>query len=688
MEGGPGVMSSVVRILGLALVGLVVILVGMLGPYWFMAIPWWVRWRMGMVCFWGLVAALLRWTLRRSPPRPWPRLDPAAVPDPAMHRAMAWALQAATLSFAIPFFARPGLGGVCDWDLHLVWFEALRQSVVRWHQFPWWDPWLCGGFPLAAEPQVGLISLDTPLVLLFGTSAGIRLAAVGSMMLATEGARRLARLWLADPWAVALVAVVYSWNGAILLFTVSGHALTICYPFLPWMLVYAFQINRGARAAVLLGVASAASVLTVIQYPTAYAMLITAAVLGWGSLAEPVAARSRYASRVALAAGVFLALTGWRLVMTGRILLDFPRTIYSMVDVSIYGLLHATVDREIPPSRVIPYTEGFNSETACYVGAATMLAAFVSLRRGWRWWHTLTAVCFAMAMGSVEFHHPSYWIREWPGFSTMHMVGRWRIPGVLGIALAAGDEIQSWRTGGGRLRTLAAALVIGVICDLALYVHQCLPTAFSVPPAELQSPGPPVERIVNVQTWEFEGATQGFEAVRRGYGVIQGYCPQLGYERGRPTARLWRDHPGYRGEFVAGGKAVEPRFWSPNRIVLEVRPGEEIEVNQNPGSYWWGNGRQLFPGARCVELTGRFVARADERGRLVLEIWPPGVRQAAGLTLAGLVLAGACLWIEATPRARRASWPSGRVRGTDPSGAIPPPTATSRDVAGERGGGV
>ena len=635
---------SMVRIVGVAVAGVLAFVAWMLVPPLFMAIPWTIRWWMGMTVFLGLGAALIGWTLRVSPPRPWRLVDPATTQQQGLHRAVAWGLQGLALSFAYAFFARPGYGAVTDWDLHLAWFEALRLAVVRFHQFPWWNPWNAGGFPLAFEPQVGLASLDTLFVIPFGTENGLRLASVASMMLATEGARRLARNLFEDPWAVALAAAVYAWNGAVLIFTVSGHALTLCYPFFPWMLLFALRIDRGLRPAILLGAAAAASVLSIVQYPTAYGALFTAGVLAWGFLGRPRSERARYLALVGVAAGVFLAIAGWRLVMTGLVLKDFPRRLSSMVDNPPYQQVHALVDREIPPPRVQSYTKGFNSEQACYIGAIPLFAAVVGLRRGWRWWHTIGAVGFAMAMGSVQIHHPSYWVSTWPGFSTMHMVGRWRLCAVLGVALAAADEIGAWRRAGGRLRGLAGVLSLATVADLALYAHQCLPIAFSTPPAERVGPGPAVATIVNLQAWDFQGDPSGFEAIRRGYGVIAGYCPLLGYDRNRPTLRLWRGHPAYLGEFVAGGRPVVPESWSPNRIVfVGLEPGQEVEVNQNPSSYWFANGRRLFPGAKCAELMRRFGARADDRGRLVLEISPPGVPLAIGASAGGLILAAAAI---------------------------------------------
>ena len=641
------------RIFGVALAGLAALVALILGPSLFMAIPWGIRWWMGEIGFVGLVLFAYGWALRTCPTRRWAMIDPEQASERRLHRALAVGLQVVTLSFLYPFFARPGYGGIYDWDLHLTWFEAIRQSVLRFHQFPWWNPWTCDGFPLAAEPQVGLVSLDTLFVLPFGTEAGLKLSAVASLMLAVEGARRLARTWLVDPWGVALAAAVYGWNGAILIFTANGHALTNVHPFLPWMLYYAFRIDRGARPAAMLGAVQAASVLTVIQYPTAYDAILTGAVLCWGFLGTPRGDWIRYLARIGLAIGVFLTLAGWRLALSGFILRDYPRTMWSIVDNTPADLLHAMLDRLIPRPHAEYPGPNWDSELSGYVGLIPVLLAVLSLRRSWRWWHTLAFACFVMALGSHRVFQPSYWTITWPGFSTMHMVGRWRLPALLGLGLAAGSEVQAWRASGGARRTFATVLAALALADLAIYAHQCLPLAFGVPPGERLSPGPVVAPIVSLRRWEVHTDTQNYEAMRRGYAVVEAYCPLLGYQRDlRPTARLWRGHPDYVGEFAAGGRPLTPEFWSPNRIAIRARPGEAVEINQNPGNYWHEGGRALFPGSKCAELTRRFVARADDRGLLWLEAYPSAgaLRLSAGATALGSILAVGSAWIAALAR--------------------------------------
>jgi hypothetical protein len=226
---------------------------------------------------------------------------------------------------------------------------------------------------------------------------------------------------------------------------------------------------------------------------------------------------------------------------------------------------------------------------------------------------------------------------SWPLFGSAHVVTRWRFLAMLGLGLAVAGALARLRGSPRRtFRALAAALVVLIAADFLVLAHQQLPLAFSVRPDPALFPGPPVPDIENVL------AGLGYPCTLRGYGVIQGYEPMLSYYRNAPTLRLARDDPAYRGEAWTDAGPVRPLSWSPNRLVFQVEPGETVHVNQNPGSWWYANGRPAFPGLRCAELTVPFVVEADSRGRLVLEIRPRGLGWGIALQVTGAaLLAGA-----------------------------------------------
>ncbi len=170
---------------------------------------------------------------------------------------------------------------------------------------------------------------------------------------------------------------------------------------------------------------------------------------------------------------------------------------------------------------------------------------------GWRWWHILTIVCAWLAMGSVRWYHPSYWLMDWPFFGSAHSVPRWRIVALMGLGLAAGSVLASWRRSDRwLLRAIASWLVVIIAADFVVLGYQQLPRAFSIRPDPAFFPGPPVSDIVNVR----DGL--GYPCAMRGYGVIRGYEPMLSYRRNAPTLRRAREDPDYRGESWTEGGPV------------------------------------------------------------------------------------------------------------------------------------
>ena len=146
----------------------------------FFMIPNGLRKAMGQGLLLALLAIGLRRLWRVNPADSWPSKQDQDADEPEAHDArwIPWALRITVLSLAPPIMRHPDGLGFADWDFVLDKFEALRRTILIWGQFPWWNPWSRGGFPLAAEPQIGAVSMATPLVLALGTTIGLRLAAI------------------------------------------------------------------------------------------------------------------------------------------------------------------------------------------------------------------------------------------------------------------------------------------------------------------------------------------------------------------------------------------------------------------------------------------------------------------------------------------------------------------------------
>ncbi len=449
-------------------------------------------------------------------------------------RWLPWALRLAVLSLALPIMRHPDGLGFADWDFVLDKFEALRRTILIWGQFPWWNPWSRGGFPLAAEPQIGAVSLATPLVLALGTSIGLRLAAIVCLWLAVEGTYRLALLWLREPWGAAATALIYGLNGAVILATSMGYVLAMSFCSVPWLAYFACRIGRRFSDGLWLGFWMGFVVMNGIQYITLYAAPLTAMIWARSFRLQPRERRGAILIHTLAALGVCLLICGWRLVTILLVILDDKRERVTFWDETPFTMLHYLLFRPGPN-----WTSDFSAaegsmfgDLSCYVGPLVLGLVLLSLRFGWRWWHTLTLVCFALALGSLRWYQPSSWLASWPIYGSAHVVTRWRLLGLLGMGFAAGSVLARWRGSPLRaLRVLAPLLVVIIALDLVILGHQQFPRAFSVQPTPDLFPGPPVAAIVNVR----DGL--GYPCTLRGYGVIRGYEPMLSYYRDAPTLR-------------------------------------------------------------------------------------------------------------------------------------------------------
>ncbi len=618
----------------------------------FFKLPGWFRWSLGEAAFLAVVAVGFRRLMRVDPTDEWPiRREPdGAGAGMAEARWVPWVLRLAVASLALPMLRHDeGNVGFADWDFVLDKFEAVRRTILEWGQFPWWHPWCRGGFPLAAEPQIGAVSMATPLILAFGTTTGLGLSAVLCLMIAVEGGYRLAWLWFREPWSAAASGLIYGLNGAVVINTTWGYVVPMSYCTLPWLALCAFRIGGRLADGLALGFWAAFAVMNGIQYLTLYAGLLAGAIWLRALRVQPNGHRARLLWHTVAAIGIFLALCGTRLATVLDVMKDDHRERITSWDESPLAQVYHLLNRPtlgwpsvIPVHHLADYIE-----LTCYVGPAVALLGLASLARGWRWWHTLMFVSAWFALGSVRWYHPSYWTGDWPLFASTHVVTRWRFVAVLGLGLAVGSVLAHWRHSGVRaVRASAVLLSLAIAVDLIALAHAQLPLAFSLRLESRAFPGPPVPDVVNVR----DGL--GYPCVLRGYGVIRGYEPMVGgYRRDAPTLRRAREDPDYRGEAWTEEGTVRPTSWSPNRIVFRVKPRQEVSINQNPGSWWWVNGRPAFDGRRCAEPLLPFVVRADDEGLVDLRIHPQGLELGMGLHVVGVLLLIAA-WL-ATRKLRR-----------------------------------
>ncbi|HEX3344283.1 MAG TPA: hypothetical protein VHS09_06905, partial [Polyangiaceae bacterium] len=225
--------------------------------------------------------------------------------------------------------------GEHDWDQMNTQREVVVKTILRFHQFPFWDPYECGGHPAWSSLESDPIAVSPwlPAYLLAPLPIAIRAeillsacwGALGCWLLASRFTRSVALRAL----LVVAVAVDSRWS----LQLAAGHTWHLLYGFLPWTL-YLFDraldpgapVRRARRDLVL----AAACIATMVYgdgiYPvphTAFLLLVYAALLGRSTRSwRPVRA-------VAAVGAVAIGLSAPKLLPLYEELQRYPRHIAS-----------------------------------------------------------------------------------------------------------------------------------------------------------------------------------------------------------------------------------------------------------------------------------------------------------------------------------------------------------------------
>ena len=147
------------------------------------------------------------------------------------------------LSIFVSFvFYYPILGsgnnlGIQDWDQDLAWTEYTRVSLLDYHQFPWWNPYKCGGAVQFANPEIPVISFQTLFALLFGTVRGIKLSIFFHGVLGFIGFYFLARQNKLSYLGSLLASIIFSFSGITGSFLSTGMVVFTSFAYTPYILL-------------------------------------------------------------------------------------------------------------------------------------------------------------------------------------------------------------------------------------------------------------------------------------------------------------------------------------------------------------------------------------------------------------------------------------------------------------------
>jgi hypothetical protein len=562
-----------------------------------------------------------------------------------------------SVAFCAPLFADPQALGANDWDQHLFYYGVVLKNVVEYGQWPFWNPWYCGGNVMWQNPQIAILSPVYPLSAIVSLPLAMKINIVLHYWIGFLGMHLLARRILGVtflPAAIYLATLVTA-SGAPAIHLRVGHSVFLPGFYLPLQLYFFFKaFKTGEWKYIIL---SSATLALMIANGGTHILPMSIAALGSVSLFAAIGRRDwrplAFAAvfgiaGVAYAAPKLLPVVNF---VTGDYFSD-TRNPTEKPDRVTLDILKQTY--LVPTSDVtarLPMQRHGWHEYGNYIGIGSALALvfgllWVFLRRSPtdHWFGVslaaTTIVLFLLSLGEFSVYSPAVLSLHLPLFSSFRIPSRYTIPFLQFAALTLGWAFQSIVSRYGlspSLRMAVGVVAVGASAHLIVVNQWNLKNVFSEPPFDTSFHWMSGPRQITTDT-ESSPYAPGSPMLRA---LMEDRSFYTCYE----SLQLARGAGGGPPVLDANPSArVRDVDFSPNQLTFTVVDGKDparVVLNQNWGPGWTSTAGEIAVGPP-TELSSVTVP-AGRTGRYTFTFVPPGLFAGTAAFLMALI-ASALLW--------------------------------------------
>ncbi len=129
--------------------------------------------------------------------------------------------------------------GSGDWDLTYTTFEVARKSIVEFHQWPHYNPFLAFGSDLDANPQGNWMSVFFIPVLLFGSFYGYKISILMAILIGLFGMKKLLMSIGNDAFQSTQLSIFFCTASFFSSHIIdAGHSNFLYFYFFPYLLYF------------------------------------------------------------------------------------------------------------------------------------------------------------------------------------------------------------------------------------------------------------------------------------------------------------------------------------------------------------------------------------------------------------------------------------------------------------------
>lgn len=136
--------------------------------------------------------------------------------------------------------------GIHDWDYHLLVMEVPRKAIMEYGEFPWWNPWIMGGYDYLTNPQTFPLGVFSVFTYVMPTYIGIKVGYLAFYLLGFYGvfkllASKLGVMRVVAIWAGLLFVgcTYFSWH-----IFFAGHANACSAFWIPWIAYFYMDFRQ------------------------------------------------------------------------------------------------------------------------------------------------------------------------------------------------------------------------------------------------------------------------------------------------------------------------------------------------------------------------------------------------------------------------------------------------------------
>lgn len=520
------------------------------------------------------------------------------------------------LIFCMPIFKNFNYWGVEDWDEYFFRNGFARETILKHHQFPLWNPYTCGGNVFLAHPTASFLSPLFIPVLLFGEVKGLKIEVIVYLIIGLFGMFLLSRHLKLKGYPALIPSFVYMLSAIYPLHVTAGLVGEFTMAFVPYIFLFYIKSLQNKKyiwlAILFLSLMILGGNLRVV--------FIFPFLLFIYSIFLTIQSKKLLPIKMLclMFVGAFL-LTGIKTLPMTEFFIDHPYLKDNPQGVNprtLFIMLFQKVQYYSPDSGYflkIPYDW---CHCGAYIGIMPFLLFILGVILCFRSeWPLILSGLFLLLISMAKQSPVNLWkiVHAIPGFSSLHSPPRFILGFIFTVSLISGiglSKLENVLNKNSLMKLCIPIITIFILIDLITTNSYLLKEAFTLIPQKIERSQFFYQEVSSLNYLEQDSdiyprflsnkGTLNAEEVDNIYPV-------------RRNIKSYSDRD-YRGEayLLNGHGKAEIKYFSPNRIIIEtnVLQSDFLLLNQN-----------YYKGWRIREA-GRIYSAMNLKGLIATNIFP------------------------------------------------------------------